>query len=225
MTNRKTSSELGMIPWNCLTTTLRLVWRRLGILLAANVLWIALSLPIVTGPAATAGLFYLIGRVVKEDLDFEPRYARISDFWEGFRQHGWRSSLLALVDLLALLIIGVALRFYGQSSTEWLRWLIGPISLIGLAWAGAQLYLYPLLIQRPERPLWELAREAFLIAISYSIYTLSLLITAAIVAIAAALLAGPVLLIFFSFLAMFETVALRLVLIHRGEIVPVRPPK
>jgi uncharacterized membrane protein YesL len=225
MTNRKPSSELGMIPWNCLTTTLRLVWRRLGILLAANVLWIALSLPIVTWPAATAGLFYLIGRVVKEDLDFEPRYARISDFWEGFRRHGWRSSLLALVDLLALLIIGVALRFYGQSSTEWLRWLIGPISLIGLAWAGAQLYLYPLLIQRPERPLWELAREAFLIAISYSIYTLSLLITAAIVAIAAALLAGPVLLIFFSFLAMFETVALRLVLIHRGEIVPVRPPK
>jgi uncharacterized membrane protein YesL len=214
-----------VIAWDCLTTTLRLVWRRLGLLLAANVLWIALSLPIVTWPAATAGLFYVIGRVLKEELDFEPRYARLSDFWQGVRQYGWRGSLLALIDLLALLIIGVALRFYGQSPTEWLRWLVGPIGLIALAWAGAQLYLYPLLIQRPERPIWELAREAFLIAISYSVYTLSLLVTATVLALAAALLAGPVLLIFFSMLAMFETIALRLVLIHRGEIVPVRPPK
>ncbi|HET9220874.1 MAG TPA: DUF624 domain-containing protein [Roseiflexaceae bacterium] len=214
-----------MTAWECLTTTLRLVWRRIGLLLAANVLWIALSLPIVTWPAATAGLFYLISRVVKEELDFEPRDARLSDFWEGVRQYGWRGSLLALIDLLALLIIGIALRFYSQSPTEWLRWLVGPIALIGLAVVGAQLYLYPLLIQRPERPIWELAREAFLIAISYWLYTLSLLITATVVAIAAALLAGPVLLIFFSLLAMFETVALRLVLIHRGEIVPVRLPR
>jgi uncharacterized membrane protein YesL len=197
----------------------------MGLLLAANVLWIALILPIVTWPAATAGLFYLIGRVVKEELDFEPRYARLSDFWQGVREHGWRGSLLALIDLLALLIVGVALRFYSQSQTEWLRWLVGPIGLIGLAWAGAQLYLYPLLIQRPQRPIWQLAREAFLIAISYWIYTLSLLVTATILAVAAALLAGPILLIFFSMLAMFGTVALRLVLIHRGEIVPVRPPK
>jgi uncharacterized membrane protein YesL len=194
-------------------------------LLTANVLWIALSLPIVTWPAATAGLFYLMSRVVKEELDFEPRYARMSDFWQGFRQFGWRGTLLGLIDLFALLLIVVALRFYGQSSTEWLRWLVGPIGLIGVAWAGAQLYLYPLLIQRPERSIWELAREAFLIAISYPIYTLSLLITAAVPAIAAVVLAGPVLLIFVSFLAMFETMALRLVLIHRAEIVPVRPPK
>jgi uncharacterized membrane protein YesL len=207
-----------------LTTTLRLLWRRLGILLLANVLWIALCLPIVTWPAATAGLFYLIGRVVREELDFEPRYARLGDFWQGFRQYGWRASLLALLDLLVLLVIGAALRFYAQSPTEWLRWLVGPIALIGLAWMGAQLYLFPLLIQRPERPILAVAREAFLIAISYSLYTLSLLLTAAVIAVAAIGLAGPVLLVFFSMLALFETVALRLVLIARGEIVPVRPP-
>ena len=84
-----------MIAWDCLTTTLRLVWRRLGLLLAANVLWIALSLPIFTWPAATAGLFYLISRVVKEELDFEPHSARANDFWEGVRQYGWRGTLLA----------------------------------------------------------------------------------------------------------------------------------
>jgi hypothetical protein len=64
-----------------------------------------------------------------------------------------------------------------------------------------------------------------LVAISYAAYTLSLLATAMALALAAAVLAGPVLLIFFSFLAMLQTVALRLVLIQRGEIVPVPPPK
>jgi uncharacterized membrane protein YesL len=211
-------------PWICLTTTLRVLWRRLGILLLANMFWLALCLPIVTWPAATAGLFALIGRVVKEELDFEPRYARLSDFWQGFRQYGLRGSALALLDLLVLLVIGAALRFYSQSATDWLRYLVGPIALIGLAWMGAQLYLFPLLLQRPEGSILALAREGFLIAISYSLYTLSLLFTAAILAVAAVILAGPVLLIFFSMLALYETIALRLVLIERGEIVPGRPP-
>jgi uncharacterized membrane protein YesL len=204
---------------------MRLVWRRLGLLLLANVLWLVLSLPLVTWPAATAGLFYLVGRIVQEELDTEPRYARLSDFWQGFRQHGLRGSRLALIDVLALVVVAVALRFYGQSPVEWLRWLVGPLALIALAWVGAQFYLYPLLMLRPERTARQVAREAFLVAISYATYTLSLLVTAGVLAVGAALLAGPVLLIFFSMLAMLETVALRLILIQRGEIVPVKPPK
>jgi len=213
------------MAWECVTTAAVLLWRRLGILLTANVLWLVLSLPIVTFPAATAGLFFLVGRVVKEDLDFEPRYARTSDFWQGFRELGVRSSLLALLDLLVLGVIVAAIRFYSQSPTEWLRWLVGPLALIGLAWAGAQLYLYPLLIQRPEKQPWELAREAFLVAISYPLYSLSLLATTLALLVGAVILAGPVLLIFFSMLALLETIALRLILIQRGEIVPVRRPK
>ena len=212
------------MAWDCIAIAARLTWRRLGLLLTANVLWLVLSLPIITWPAATGGLFYLINRVVKEELDIEPRYARLSDFWDGFRRYGLRSSLLSILDLLMMAIIIVALRFYSQSSVEWLRWLIGPIGLVALAWAGAQLYLYPLLIQRPERQPWELAREAFLIAISYAAPTLSLLVTTIVLAAGAAVLAGPVLLIFFSLLGMIETVALRLVLIQQGEIIPIQRP-
>jgi uncharacterized membrane protein YesL len=212
------------LVWNCVTTALLLVWRRLGLLLLANVLWIVLCLPIVTGPAATAGLFYLVARIVKEELDFEPRYARLGDFLQGFRQHGLRGSLLGAINLGALLAILVALRFYGQSSVEWLRYLVGPIGLIGLAWAGTQLYLYPLLIFRPARSAWALIREALLTAVGNATYTASLLTTVLVLAVAAVVLAGPVLLIFFSLLAMLDTIALRLILIQRGEIVPVRRP-
>ncbi len=59
---------------------------------------------------------------------------------------------------------------------------------------------------------------------SNATYTASLLTTVLVLAVAAVVLAGPVLLIFFSLLAMLDTIALRLILIQRGEIVPVRRP-
>ena len=195
-----------------------LVWRRLGLLVPANVLWLLLSLPIVTWPAATAGLFTLVRRVVQEELETAPREARLADFWAGFRQHGLRGSLLVVITLAGLGIIGVALRFYGGSDAEPLHWLIGPIGLIGLTWLGAQLYCFPLLLQRPASPPWEVLREAFLIAISHPLSSLSLLVTSLVLGIAAVVLAGPVLLVFFSALAMLQTVTLRRLLIDHGEM-------
>jgi uncharacterized membrane protein YesL len=205
------------MAWDIFMLALRLFWRRIGLLLAANLLWLGLSLLVVTWPAATAGLFYLARRVVEEELTAAPRPAAIGDFWAGFRSYWLRSSLLAIGNLLCLAAIVVALRFYGESAAP-LSWLAGPITLVGLAWAGAQLYLYPLLIQRAERQPWAIAREAFLIAISYPLNTFSLLLTALALAIAATILAGPILLVFFSFLAVLQTIALRHVLAQRGEI-------
>jgi len=204
--------------WDIFMLALRLFWRHLGLLLVANLLWLGLSLLIVTWPAATAGLFYLAQRVLEEELAADPQPATLSDFWVGFRMYWLRSSILAIGDLAALTAIAVALRFYGESAVAPLNWLVGPITLIGLAWAGAQLYLYPLLIQRTKRRPWALAREALLIAISYPLNTFSLLLTSVVLAIGAVILAGPILLVFFAFLAMLQTVALRYILFQRGEL-------
>jgi uncharacterized membrane protein YesL len=207
---------------NILAVTARLVWRRLGLLVPANVLWLVLSLPIVTWPAATAGLFTIVRRVVQEELEAAPREARLGDFWAGFRQQGLRGSLLVVMALAGLGIVGVAMRFYGGSA-EPLRWLIGPIGLIGLTWLGAQLYAFPLLLQRPARPAWEVLREALLIAISHPLSSLSLLATSLVLGIAAVALAGPVLLVFFSAMAVLQTVTVRRLLIDHGEMGMVVP--
>ena len=197
---------------------LRLLWRRIGLLLLANLLWLSLSLLIVTWPAANAGLFYLARRVVEEELTLDTQPATIDAFWIGFRQHWRRSSILAIGDLAVLALIVLALRFYGESTITPLSWLVGPITLIGLAWAGAQLYIYPLLIQRSDTRLWLVAREAFLMAISYPLNTYSLLLTMLILFIGATILAGPILLIFFSFIAILQTIMMRAILAQRGEI-------
>ena len=95
--------------WESVATASRLFWRHLGMLLVANILWLLLSLLIVTWPAATAGLFYLARRVVREELGSSPEEARLADFWDGFRRYWLRSTLLMAIDLAGLGLIFVAL--------------------------------------------------------------------------------------------------------------------
>lgn len=204
--------------WNSLMTAARIFWRRMGIMVTANLLWLLLSLPIVTWPAATAGLFALVRQVVQEELGEAPRDARLADFWAGFRQHGLRGTLLALLDLAGLTAIVVALAFYLQSPAEPLRWLSGPIAMIGLVWLMAQIYLFPLLIQRATSSPLEVLREALLTVIRYPLSSLSLLLTSLVVAVPAVILAGPVLLVLFSAMATLQVVVLRQVLLLHGEI-------
>jgi uncharacterized membrane protein YesL len=203
--------------WESVSTASRLFWRHLGMLVVGNILWLLLSLPIVTWPAATAGLFYLVRRVVQEEMEGSPQEARLGDFWDGFRQYWLRSSVLSVIDLAGLGLIAVALVFYWGSTEEPLRWLVGPIGLIGLAWITAQLYVYPLLFERTESSPLAIMREALLMALGYPLSSLSLLVTVTVLAIAAVALAGPVLFVFFSAIAMIQTVMLRQILIERGE--------
>jgi hypothetical protein len=60
-------------------------------------------------------------------------------------------------------------------------------------------------------------REALLVALGYPLPSLSLLVTVLVLLIAAVALAGPVLFAFFSAIAMLQTVALRQIVIQRGE--------
>lgn len=195
----------------------RLLWRRLGMLVLANVVWLLTSILIVTWPAATAGLFTLVRRLVLEELDDAPHQTTIGDFWDGFRRHWARASFYTLLDLGGVVVIATALLFYGGSAAEQARWLIGPIGLIGLFWLGAQIYGLPLLLHRPELQPPGVLREALLMAIAYPLQTLSLLVTSLVLLVAALVLAGPVLLIFFSAMAVLQTVALRQLLLERGE--------
>jgi hypothetical protein len=55
-------------------------------------------------------------------------------------------------------------------------------------------------------------------AISYPLNTYSLLLTTLILSIGATILAGPILLIFFAFIAMLQTIMMRAILSQRGEI-------
>ena len=206
------------MAWTAFRLALRLLYRRIGILLAGNILWIVVSLPLVTLPAATGGLFYLVYRIVLEERDLDPQPAQIGDFWVGFRSYWKRSTWLVLLDLAAFILLAVTLRFYLGSPAEPLRWLAGPVILILVVWLGMQLYLFPSVIAYPEPTIRSIVQNAFMLVLSYPLYTLLLTIWLILLMAICIVLAGPVLLLLFALLALTQTIALRFIRIEREEI-------
>ncbi|NWF69413.1 MAG: DUF624 domain-containing protein [Chloroflexi bacterium] len=134
----------------------------------ANVLWLLLSLPLVTAPAAWAGLMkmsYLAHRGPSAD---------IHDLWEGFKENLKRGLLLTLLNVL---IVGLNVSnlvaymeapgvFYAALRVIWL--------LLLLVWFTIQLYLWPLFYEMEQPRLWGALRNAAVMLILNPLFTLGL---------------------------------------------------
>ena len=116
----------------------------------AKSLWLLASLPIVTWPAATAGLFTLVRRAVAEELDDASWTPRLGDFWDGFRAHWHRGTLVAPRPRRAGGDRG-RVRLLRPHPAEPLRWLVGPIALVLVTRLAANLFVYPLVLHRRAR--------------------------------------------------------------------------
>jgi uncharacterized membrane protein YesL len=84
---------------------LRVYWRSLKhlylrgyIYVWANLLWVALSIPIITAPAAWAGLVH-----VSYKAQTQPTVS-LEDFWEGFKANLPRDTLIGLLTALVLFV-------------------------------------------------------------------------------------------------------------------------
>ena len=148
----------------------------------ANVLWVALSLPLITAPAAWAGLArlsYLSSRQPGVTLD---------EFWQGFRENLKRGAALAIINVLVIVVNVVNLlgfRNAGGLAFDGLRvfWL-----LVVIIWFGIQLYVWPLFyaMERPSLP--GAFKNAALMVILNPLFTLTAWFIAAVVIVVSTLL-------------------------------------
>jgi uncharacterized membrane protein YesL len=203
------------LTWTTIRISIRLFYRRIGTFLIGNVFWILVSIPIVTIPAATGALFYMVHRVVSEEEDNAPEWASHKDFWVGLRLHWLRSTVVGFLDLAALIVLLVTLQFYVMRPEEYLRWLAGPVLIFLLMWIGLQVFLFPLLIQFPDESLVQLAKRAVFLVLGYPLYCLTVIAVLVVLLVVSVALAGPVLVLLFSLLAVIQTVALRVIRIEQ----------
>ncbi len=183
------------------------------VLMGANLLTLALLLPIVTGPPALAGLHNLGFRLAngkRIGLDF---------YWEGFRGYFLDSWKLAAFNLLIFGVLGVDVWFY-LSRVQGVWQFVGFVGAwMLLIWALAQLYTFPLMVRQEERGLFLLLKNAVLLTLAYPVFSLT---TAVLLALLLALsvvsmVAFP--LIGLSFVAVMSAHAL-----HQGiEMVEMQP--
>lgn len=162
---------------------LRAVWRGLRhvnqqgyVYIWSNVLWALLSLPVVTAPAAWAGLVK-----VSHAAHTRPT-AEISLFWEGFREH-FRHGLVLLVLNVVILVVNIS-NIASYSRQPGLLWDIGRLVwvLTLIVWFTVQLYLWPLYYEMKQPTLLGALRNAAVMMYLNPLFSLVVLACAALIA-------------------------------------------
>ena len=123
----------------------RLWWGELLLLTALNVAWLALQIPIVTGPPATAAMYVIVRRLVDGEL-VGPR-----DAWQALRQMFWPAWIWGLLNLVIAGVVSFNFITYGSApGPAWaaLRLAWGTIALL---WFAVNLFYWPFWLAQSDR--------------------------------------------------------------------------
>jgi uncharacterized membrane protein YesL len=187
---------------------MRVIWRgivqfeRYGWLyVVMNIVAIALSIPLITAPAAYAGLCHF-SHTARTNLT-----ASFSDYWEGFRANLGRGLLVGIANIL---IFGMLWRNSVYYSNQTGLILVG----LRIIWLtifvivmSIEFYLWPIL-EEMERPnLREGIRNALVMTLTNPVFTLLLLTTTLLVVTISIMTILPLFLITYSFIACLSTAA------------------
>ncbi|MCC7209946.1 MAG: DUF624 domain-containing protein [Anaerolineae bacterium] len=198
-------------------TGLRAVWRgvrhlnhRGYIYIWANVLWLVCSLPLVTAPAAWAGLVHM------SHLAHEGPTANIRDFWDGFRANLRRGLLLALLNALVIVVnISNLIAYQHMSGVEFVALRVFWVTAL-LLWFAFQLYLWPLYYHMETPTLRGAARNALVMMTLNPLFTLGLWLGILLIAAVSTFLAASWFLLTGSLIAAISVTAVRDRLIAGG---------
>ncbi len=188
----------------------RLLYRNIFPLIWMNVLWLVLSLPIVSWPPATAALYHVVHQVVA-GKDITTRL-----FFEGFRRHFYLSWGLVGLNLALLVFAGYAVIFYLNQS-DWLRFVAVPFIYLLLFWLMMQMYLFPLLIAQQEKRMTWIFRNAILLILRHPQFSITLSLLTGLWILVCLALNGPLLLVMASGTAVIQTHALATLLREHGR--------
>lgn len=196
---------------------LRAVWRGLRhlnhrgyIYIWANVLWVVCSLPLVTAPAAWAGLVYM------SHVAHDSPSATIRDFWDGFRANLRRGLVLALLNAVVIVInVSNLIVYQHMRGVEFIALRIFWLAAL-LLWFAFQLYLWPLFYEMESPRLAGAARNALVMMALNPLFTLGLWLGILLIALASTVLAASWFLLTGSLIAAIAVTAVRDRLIAGG---------
>jgi uncharacterized membrane protein YesL len=140
----------------------RFLWNsydHIGLLVLVNLLWLALCLPVITAPAATAGLFHLARKIA----DHEP--VGVPDFFGGFRAHFFPALRAGALTLAIAAVLWVNVDFYSHLGGR--ATVPGMLLAAVMIWIAAfvlliQAHLFPLIAGGERRTRAALKKSALL---------------------------------------------------------------
>jgi uncharacterized membrane protein YesL len=140
-----------------------------GDLMVSNVLWLLVSLPIITIPPAFAGLYYSTSKLAHNES------CSRQTFFAGFKKY-FRTSyywFISNVIVVGLLLFNIDLSIQ-NSQLLWLQFFSGVSWVILAAWMLLQIYTFPLLIQQDDPRLVLALRNSAVLWFQHSSFSLLL---------------------------------------------------
>ncbi len=125
-----------------------------------NVLWLLLTIPVVTAPAAMAALFYATNQLGHD----QP--ARADIFFQGFRKYFWVSWRWTLLNLAVIAISIYNFLFYGRFAGGLGAALQGFFLAALFLWMLFQMYVFPMLMEQSQPSLIQAMRNSFILHMS-----------------------------------------------------------
>lgn len=166
-----------------------------------NILWVLLTLPLVTAPAAWAGL------VKVSHAAYTQPTVDIALFWQGFRQNLGRGLVLFVLNVIVIVVNVTNLASYADQTglaIDFAR----AVWLLALAvWFALQLYLWPLYYEMPQPTLRGALRNALVMIYLNPAFTLVVLGCGVLIAVLSTVLMAAWVLISGSALAVIATSA------------------
>lgn len=116
-------------------------------LMLVNVLWAVLTVPLITAPAALAGLYYATNQLAHD------RPISWRTFFHGFRQYFGIGLRWVLLNFFFLSVAVSNLIFYDQFEGTWVFWVQALFIALIILWLIFQTFTFPLLLELSSRRL------------------------------------------------------------------------
>jgi uncharacterized membrane protein YesL len=208
-------------PFKVFWTAAKDLFDEMLLLMLANLIWIAINLPLLglalffwVGQAyLLAGVAALLGLIpfapataalcVVAQRIAEGRVANIGLYFEGLREY-WRPALAVFLPWgLILGVILVNLVFYAQLGNIVGLALLCIFLYLLFVWFSLLIYAGPLLVLQTDKRVRVVARNAFVMALGRPLFTLITLVLMGAFVVLSVYLFIPLLIVTFSFLAMW----------------------
>jgi uncharacterized membrane protein YesL len=172
---------------------------RASTFILANLLWVAVSIPLVTMPVATAGLFAVMTRWARGT-----RPNVFSDFFSAVRQHWRKATVVGVLDVLVGGLVYVNFLAFQRMDMS------HPVAIVSrsmtvfvtLAAIMVNLYLWPLMVTFDAMPVRRLLENSVRLVFAHPLWSFWMLVLALVPLVVSLFLPGAALV-----LATFSTIA------------------
>jgi uncharacterized membrane protein YesL len=189
-------------------------WHELLLFSVLNLAWLALQIPIVTGPPATAAMYVMARRVADGEI------VGVRDAWLALRQTFWAAWGWGALNGVIAVVVAVNFMVYG--SAPGLMWAAFRLAwgTIATLWFAMNLFYWPFWLAQADRRLVLTLRNALLLYLKAPGFGLTLLVLCAALIVVSVAVTLPLAMALISWLSLIGVLAVDTAVHRPGRIEP-----